>query len=415
MANDPREQDGLPPLAPDLGTGNDDDGGNIPTGKRGPGRPRNGSIPPEDNSEEEALINLLRNDADTVDAKIEIQRRVGNRYAWIDSMPITDWDSGETKQRLAARFGGGDFRARVRRSDGTQAKQFTFTIDHSIQPTPAQPAESQLARRNDSENTIMALMQQQQDTQMKFMQMLNAQQAESSRQMMQLMVTAMGAKQAAPVAPVGGFNDRIMELLLTRALAPAPAPDIMGIIKTLSSIRRDDESARGGDDEGGGGDGIFDTILKALPQVLPGLLSAVQAQQQPQAPARAIAPRPPRPQAPGTPQPAAAPVAPAAPAAVPASEDTVELDDPQQAPPINKAALALFMPQLVELASKEASPVDSAAAIRGALTPDQNAELAALLNTDTWLATLIDANQQVMKYTRWFGALRDALLGEAVQ
>lgn len=397
---------GLPPLTP-LASAEDES--DSPPPPREPKRRRRAQVQAHDSildqTEEDERIARMLEDDENAGATVEIGRKTpNNKWAFCCSFPVADWSS-ESKVQIANEFGGGSYRAVIKRSDKTIASNFTFEIDPSVKPKPVgvQPNFNELIEKlkpapaPDSSGTMMQMMQAQQAMMMQFMQM----QAQQSAENMKALVTLVARPAAA--SPAG--NDRLVEILMTKAFEPRPMMDLPKVIEAVAKLRT---VANGGqvdtddDDDEEKGDDIFGSVVKALPGLI-GLIGQGAAQR----PAIAQNPRPaprPRPQAP-------APVAPAPAAPAPAEPEPAEEVEVVEEVQINKDVLALFLPQVVELAKQDQTPEQAAEAIREALPGGQIDVLIALLKSDKWLDTLIDAHRPIMSWTRWFSSLRDVLLG----
>lgn len=412
-SNDPRDM-GLPPLAPLA----DADGGEAPPERPKRRRPR-ASVPAHDSildqTEEDERIARVLEDEENAGATIEIGRKTpNNKWAFCCSFPVAEWNS-DSKVQIASEFGGGSYRAVIKRSDKTIASNFTFEIDASVKPkaqtpTPAAPAfnmqelVAQL-RPQQGDNAMMQMMQAQQTMMMQFMQM----QAQQSAENMKALVTIM----ARPAAATPAGNDKLMEILLTKAFEPKPAMDLPKVIEAVAKLRNVANGERvEADDEDGEekGDDIFGSVVKALPGLI-GLIGQGAAQRP--AIAHNPAPRPRQPAPTPTPAPASAAHAPApTPAPAPAPAEDLEVVPEVQ---IDRNVLGMFLPQVVELAKQGVDPKVAAEQIREALPLGQAEVLEALLRGKDWLNTLIDAHRPVMSWTRWFGSLREIFIAPPVE
>jgi hypothetical protein len=407
--SDPRDF-GMPPLAPLTPDESDD----TPPPPPAPRRRRRGSVPAHDSildqTEEDERIARLLEDDDNAGATVEIGRKTpNNKWAFCCSFPVAEWSS-ESKVQIANEFGGGSYRAVIKRSDKTIASNFTFEIDANVKPKqlPAAPQfnvqelVAQL-RPQQGDNSMVQMMQAQQAMMMQFMQM----QAQQSAENMKALVSIM----ARPVAATPASNDKFMEILLTKALDPKPAMDLPKVIEAVAKLRT---VANGGeveeDDGEEKGDDIFGSVVKALPGLIGLIGQGARASQVAQNPRPSARPRP-------RPQPTPAPVAPSTP--VPAvkpetaTEDDpieVEIDGQPAEVTIDRGVLALFLPQVVDLAKQNVAPEQAVVSIREALPGGQDEVLAALLRRDDWLDMLIDAHRPVMVWTKWFSALREIFI-----
>ena len=400
--NDPNTNDrglGMPPLAP-LAPETDDDPPPPPVRRK---RRTQVAAPDSilDQTEEDERIARILDDDENAGATVEVGRKTPDKkWAFCCSFPVTEWSS-DSKVQIAHEFGGGSYRAVIKRSDKTIASNFTFEIDASVKPKQqmqtmpnVQELLAQINKPAPQDNGMMMQMMQAQNTMMmQFMQM----QAKQSADNMQALVAIM----ARPVTPAAATNDKLVEILLHKALDNKPTTDLPRVIEAVAKLR---EVANGGsgsdDDDEEKGDDIFGTVLKSLPGLI-GIIGK-SASPAPSLPAANPAPR----RAPA-PQPKPATPAPQAPAPAPAPEPAAPAEPEVE---IDKGVLALFLPQVVDLAKADQTPEQASQAVIEALPGDQIEVLRALLRKEDWLNILIDAHRPVMTWTRWFTQLREILL-----
>ena len=392
---------GMPPLAP-LATETEETEP-PPTRRR-----RRREVPAPDSihdaSEEDEKIARLLEDDENSGAQIEISRKTtNNKWALCCVFPLADWSS-DSKVQVANQFGGGMYRAAIRRSDKTFASTFFFEVDPAVKArgTEAAPAfnmQELVAQLKPapSDNSMVQLMQAQQSMMMQFMQIQAAQSSENMKALASIM--------ARPVTPAAPMNDRIVEVLLSKALAKPAAMDLPRIIEAVAKLRTVANGGSSGDDddddEGGGETDIFGSVMKALPALV-GMIGQGGNR------APAIAPNPPQPQPRPRPQPR--PVVPQPPPPQPAPEQVSAPVQAEVAPP-DYGMLRFFLPQIEAMADAKQSPADVAKIINDTLDAQQLADLHNLLKTETWFQTLVKLHQPVMKWPRWFHRLRDVLLG----
>jgi len=404
MNNDDPNGLGLPPLNDD--TNEFFDTAPQPT-RRAP-RPR-APLPGLDDgdslyqsTEEDAKIAQILNNEDYAGAKLEINRRTeAGAYAYLMTLNLSDW-SEDSKRVIGDKFGGGEFKAKVRKTGGSFGKSFGFSIDSAVKPrgfeSSAKGGDSldliRQAKALTGDNTplLMQMMQAQQSQSMQFMQMMQQQSAEN----MKALVTIM-ARPTPVAAPAQ--NDRVMEILLQKVLAPAPAPaagmDINQMLNVVAKLREMTAPAERDDSPREEKSDFFSDVMRALPSILKTLttvrLPAPQQQQIPQE------------------QPVTAQAAPqaAAPAPRPAA------NPPADTAQVNKDALAQFLPQLTDAAEEGAVAKEYASLVRGAMDDDQFSAIMVLLDRDDWFAILSDAHPPVMKWSNWFVALRSELVNIA--
>jgi len=401
MSDEPTDY-GIPPLAP---LDSSDDEFSPPV--QHPKRSRKVSLPglDEENgnqtTEEDLKLNGILNSEEYTGSTFNIQRRDEmGKYAFLMTIPISDW-SEDTKRIIADKYGGGEYKVRVRKAGGgTYGRTFNFSIDPAVKPKGfensgnGQGNSLDLIRQaklltGDSTPMMMQMMQAQQAQSMQFMQMMQAQSAENMKALVAIM--------ARPAAAAPAGNERIIELLLTKALTPpAPPPPPMDIDKMISVVAKLRElTDNGGNDERPVREeksDFFSDVMRALPSIL----KSFAAIRLPHPPQQQI-------EQPQQPQQSAPPSAPAPVAAPnpPAPADVAE---------VNKAALGQFLPQLVSAAEEDSNTDDFAALIDGAMDDDQFDGIITLLERDDWFAVLADAHPPVMKWSNWFTRLRISLL-----
>ena len=398
---------GMPPLAP-LATDNEEAEPAAP-----PRRRRRREVPAPDSlhdaSEEDEKIARLLEDDENSGAQIEISRKTtNNKWALCCVFPLSDWSS-DSKVQVANQFGGGTYRAAIRRSDKTFASTFIFEVDPAVKVRTAEAAPpfdmqalvAQLKPAPSDGNNFVQMMQAQQAMMMQFMQMQAAQSSENMK--------ALASVIARPVTPSAPMNDRIVEVLLAKALDKPVAMDLPKIIEAVAKLRTvangGDAGGDDDDDEGGGND-IFASVLKSLPALVgmigaganraPAIANNPPPQPQPR-PRPAPRPAPQPAPAPATPQPAPAPAP--APAPVQPAADT--------------SMLQFFLPQIVSMAEAKQTPTDVAKIIQDTLDAQQLADLKTLLRSDAWFQTLVDLHRPVMTWPRWFARLRENLIESA--
>lgn len=394
------------PSAPDTGAvyeqGND-------------GAPERGFRPPPDESldsistlewEQDERIAAILADEENQGARIEVYRKnPDGKWAWVQNYNLEDWSS-DKKQDLANLAGGGEYKCRVRRTQGRMGQTFHIVIDKSVKaaggddrdPSRDMAASVERLARNGTE-TMMPL----------FMQMLQMQQAQSAQMMAQMQKSAdtqvalMTAALSRP--PQASGMDRVVEVLLAKSLTPQQAgPDLEKVIGALGKLRSLSQSDRGDDDDRGEKKGdLLQTLLTALPAVM-----KVLASLQPQPVQVDVTPRP-RINAPETAAPAmpVATVEPVAPAPIVVEETPPGKDDE------TRTALAAFLPVIIQ----QADAGVTAAAVAQALSDQLNDEgfdaLIDLIERPDWLAVLADVHEGVMLRSPFFNALRQEMIALA--
>ena len=352
---------------------------------------------------DEKITAILR-DEENQGARIEVYRKnAAGKWAWVENYDINDW-SADKKKDIARIAGGGEYKCRVRRTGGRMGQTFYIVIDSAIKPASA-------ADRDPSRDMAASVERLARGDGMMplFMQMLQMQQAQSA-QMMQQMQKSADTQVALMTAaltrqPTASGMDRIVEVLLMKAVAPAPAgPDLEKVIGALGKLRA--LSSTEADKEPADRHGFLDTIMEALPGVLNVLKSmqpTVPVETMPRV--TAVTANPPRIPA--------APVTPAAPAA-----PDIPVDDGMTAPAPGakdddmQRALSMFLPQLVEaaVAGQDALAVARTVYESEVMTDAMLDALCGVLERPDWFATLADAHEPVTLHVQFFRSLRDEFL-----
>ncbi len=414
-----------------------DDGAELETETQTPQparRPRRNrtAAPPPDSAldelddaalDEEARIAEILRDELNNSANLEIYRKdKAGRWAFLDVQPLNDWNA-EAKVDLARKYGGGEYKGRVRRQAdgvrGTWGPSFHFTIDTSLRPKEDAPA----APGMDVEK-MMSLMNQSDKTMPLFMQMMQMQQQASAAMMMQMqksnetLVTVLTAA-LRPQPPAPPMSEKLVEILATKALNPAPQQrgigDLAEVIKAvaqLKNIANADRATVDGEPEPKAG--ILDSLIEAVPSLLKMLGGLMPPEQVAPAPRQVEAlPAQPLPTAP-MPVPQATGLPPNE-AFRPVEADIVSTGAPVS--PRNndiskddRDALQAFLPSLVQ-AADAGQPAPVLAEHIGNTLPDSVFfRLVDLLKRDDWMAVLIDAYEPVAIRSPFFTELRNELI-----
>lgn len=376
--------------------------------------------------QEEARIQEILSDELNNAANLELYRkdRVG-KWAFLTTTPLADWNA-EAKDGLAKKYGGGEYKGRVRRmADGVRGSwgpSFIFSIDSSLKPE----AEAAAPAGGVDMRELTSLIQGSDKTMPLFMQMMQMQQASTQLMLTQMqesqktLVTVLTAALTRPATPPPPApSEKLIEILAAKAFNPAPQrgiSDLAEVIKAVAQLKNIANADKGNlDDEGRERPGVLDSLIEAVPSLLkmfggmmsqPEPLPAQPAQVQPlPAQSAALAPiRVPEPAAEVRPEPyapVAADIIDTGPVVSPRNHD-VEPQDVQ--------ALAGILPSLVQLADQGRSPEEVAAQIDQALPDALFLRMVDLLKRPDWMAVLIDAHEPVQVRTPFFTGLRDELI-----
>ncbi len=358
-------------------------------------------------AEEQRIEEILQSEGEGT--TIEVHRRQpSGRWALIDCVELGDWHATTKKA-----FGGGDYKGRVRRADGTFGPAFHFYIDRSVKPVGSEPRPSAHDISQAQERVTASQHEGMTPMLVQMLQMQREQTALMVQQMQESAKTQVAIITAAlSRPPPPGPSEKLMEILATKALAPAaPALDLDRMISAVVKLRNIAQAAPSDGDERERSPDLLDRIVGALPSIVR-MLGSVQLavpDPTPVAPRRierhvetnATPPAPTTETASPDPEPGPPPVAPTGGAPV--------VDAAAQ----NRAALASFLPQIIVMADAGTPPEQVAAAIVEAVPKDAMEALLDLLDRDDYLAILADAHDGVMLRSPFFVDLREELLTQA--
>lgn len=412
MANRPRAATPPRPPRPPVGgshvpaAASDDPLGNLGPDPLGEA-PANDPLVQVEAEEDARMVEILRDEG--TGSVLEINRKdpLNQRWCWLLNIPVAEWDSGKHKDEIGRRFGGGEYKAKVRKKGGLPGSSFFFDLDRTIKPEPVEGGNPKLDDKFDR------LSRQIQEMQVKQAGGGGGGSNETLAMMMQMMqmqnqtLIALITKPQAAVPPP---SENLMLMLANKAMTPAAGLDLEKITSVIVNLSKAMQG-RGPDRDEEEGGGMLGGIMKHLPTIIMGLANLSKP-----APVETPAPL----AAPATPA-AAAPAAAPGPVATPAAATAANAPSTPANPIIDvggtgrtegetdagtKSALAAFLPTLMTQAEMGTDPALVAQHLSANLPADQFDSIVDLLEREDWLAVLADAHEPVMQMTPWFGNLR---------
>jgi hypothetical protein len=345
--------------------------------------------------ENEIALTLEREDATTSTIIVNRRQNRQERYAHLAEIGLKDYN----REEIARQYGGGEYRCRIRRSDGSFGPTWYFSVDRTRkceldadgQGTSAgydavklvETVADRLISKNSSpdQNNFIAMMSQKSDDMMKMMMM---QQQESTKLLVGMMQAFAQMNQNHPPAPVGdNALTQISTTLLKHSLEQngTRMDDMIGTMIKLKKLSEDDSE---NSEEGGGGSFLKD-IVGAIPLIMK---QVFQAQAAP-----TIEPLPNQAKAPIAPQ-------------------EVKVDVAPVPPPINKIGLALA--NLIQFAESNANPEDVHNAYEPMLSSEEYEALAKYLDVEDWWEKLTTLLPHIKDHKAWFTELRALIIADPV-
>lgn len=345
--------------------------------------------------QEEQKIREIFSSEDSATAQLEISRRnkFSGTWGYIFRMPLNEWGP-EVKEKIAQSYGGGEYKAKVRRmGDGVRGQMgpsFTFDIDTSLVPL-AERDKSAAARGGSSSPDFMLQMMQMQQQQMDKMAMM---QQQASDRLLTMLTTVFGRP------PPPGPSDKLVEVLATRALAPPPSLNLEAVAGLTTTLGRFVRPHGGGGDGAGEPSDKTDNLLRDVLQALPELIRMAQT---------LFAPPPAAPinvtgtAAPPAPRYEATSASPTAPAPVPPSP----VANPQE------AQLKVYLPVLYSEARKGTAPellIEQVLDEQSGVPDETVDQLEEFFTSPDWLARCLDAYEPFAALTPWLTGFREKFL-----
>ena len=343
---------------------------------------------------EENEISTILEREDATTSTIIVNRRMTRteRYAHLAEIGLKDYN----REEIARQYGGGEYRCRIRRSDGTFGPTWYFSVDRTRKPEIdgdaipgtaggydavrlVETVASKLGEKDQGPdmNSIITMMSDKSD---KMMQMMIMNQQESTKMMVGMM-SAMATAMAGKPAPT---NDTALTTISTMLLkhslesSKTSMDDMLSTIIKLKKLAGEDEEGEG--EEKGS---FVQDIVSAIPQVMKTVFSGQQA-----APAQ---------------------LPPQAPEPVPAPQP----QPPRELTPQEK--MESIIPALVQFAMQKANPVEVHDMYVEIISDEEYDAVADYLEDENWWENLSKAIPQMVPHKDWFHKLREIILAEPVE
>jgi hypothetical protein len=243
-------------------------------------------IDPKEESrlQEETAIQQMLQREDATTATIVVSRRMNSaqRYAHLTEIGLNDYN----REDLANQHGGGQYRCRVRRSDGQFGGTWYFEIDNTRKPqldqsvagTPGgidavRLVETMAERFNkkDDQSPLVNTLMSKSDEMMKMMIM---QQQENTRMMISMMTAILGKPAAQPDSALTQMSTMLLKHSLEQNQNKMEDMiNTMTKLKKFTDVEEDDEEEEKGS--------FLQDIMSAIPAVLKQVFQQPQPQSLP--------------------------------------------------------------------------------------------------------------------------------------
>ena len=349
---------------------------------------------------EENEISTILEREDATTSTIIVNRRMTRteRYAHLAEIGLKDYN----REEIARQYGGGEYRCRIRRSDGTFGPTWYFSVDRTRKPEIegdaipgtaggydavrlVETVASKLSEKDQGPDmsSIITMMSDKSD---KMMQMMIMNQQESTKMMvgmMSAMATAMAGK---PVQTSDTALTTISTMLLKHSLESSKTSmdDMLSTIIKLKKLAGEDEEGEG--EEKGS---FVQDIVSAIPQVMKTMFANREAQPAPlpgQSPASEV------------------------PGMVVASQPQPEPQPQRELTPQEK--MQTIIPALVQFALQKADPGEVHDIYSDLLSDEEYDAVADYLEAEDWWVRLSTAIPQMVPHKDWFHALRSIIVEE---
>jgi hypothetical protein len=341
---------------------------------------------------EENEISTILEREDATTSTIIVNRRMNRteRYAHLAEIGLKDYN----REEIARQYGGGEYRCRIRRSDGSFGPTWYFSVDKTRKSEMdsestgtaggydavrlVETVASKLSEKQSGPdmNSIVNMMSDKSD---KMMQMMIMNQQESTKMMVGMMSAMASAMAGRPQPTNDTALTSISTMLLKHSLESSKTSmdDMLGTIIKLKKLAGEDED----DAEPEKGSFVQD-IVGAIPQLMRTMFPAgQQAQPLPeQAPVQA-----PTPQTAQTPPPA-----------------------PKELTPQEK--MESIIPALIQFAEQKSDVGEVHDFYQQLITDDEYESVATYLENPGWWENISKPIPQMLPHKEWFNALRDIIL-----
>ena len=343
---------------------------------------------------EENEISTILEREDATTSTIIVNRRMNRteRYAHLAEIGLKDYN----REEIARQYGGGEYRCRIRRSDGSFGPTWYFSVDKTRKSEMdsestgtaggydavrlVETVASKLSEKQSGPdmNSIVNMMSDKSD---KMMQMMIMNQQESTKMMVGMMSAMASAMAGRPQPTNDTALTSISTMLLKHSLESSKTSmdDMLGTIIKLKKLAGEDED----DAEPEKGSFVQD-IVGAIPQLMKTMFPAgQQAQPLPeQAPVRA-----PTASTAQTPPPA-----------------------PKELTPQEK--MESIIPALIQFAEQKSDPGEVHDFYQQLITEEEYEAVATYLENPGWWENISKPIPQMLPHKDWFFALRAIILEE---
>lgn len=341
---------------------------------------------------EENEISTILEREDATTSTIIVNRRMNRteRYAHLAEIGLKDYN----REEIARQYGGGEYRCRIRRSDGSFGPTWYFSVDKTRKSEMdsenvgtaggydavrlVETVASKLAEKQGGPdmNSIVNMMSDKSD---KMMQMMIMNQQESTKMMVGMMSAMASAMAGRPQPTNDTALTSISTMLLKHSLESSKTSmdDMLGTIIKLKKLAGEDD-----DDEPEPEKGSFvQDIVGAIPQLMKTMFPGGQQAQ---------------------PLPAPAPV-------------QVQSEAPQTPPPAPKELtpqekMESIIPALVQLAEQKSDPGEVHDFYQQLITDREYDSVVTYLENPGWWENISKPIPQMLPHREWFFALREIIL-----
>lgn len=344
---------------------------------------------------EESEIATILDREDATTSTIIVGRRLTRteRYAHLAEIGLKDYN----REEIARQYGGGEYRCRIRRSDGTFGPTWYFSVDRSRKPEAdpenvngtaggydavrlVETVASKLSEKQTGPdiNSILTMMSDKSD---KMMQMMVLNQQESTKMMVGMM-SAMASAMAGRPQPT---NDSALTSISTMLLKHSLESSKTSMDDMLSTIIKLKKLAGEDDEEEKEEKGSFvQDIMGAIPQLMKAVFPAQPAQPQSLPAEIQIVP--------------------------PADSVPVEPQKPKELTPQEK--METIIPALIQFAEQKADPGEVHDTYQALITDEEYEAVATFLEQADWWERLSKPIPQMVPHKEWFSKIREIILEE---
>jgi hypothetical protein len=341
---------------------------------------------------EENEISTILEREDATTSTIIVNRRMNRteRYAHLAEIGLKDYN----REEIARQYGGGEYRCRIRRSDGSFGPTWYFSVDKTRKSEMdsegsgtaggydavrlVETVASKLSEKQSGPdmNSIVNMMSDKSD---KMMQMMIMNQQESTKMMVGMMSAMASAMAGRPQPTNDTALTSISTMLLKHSLESSKTSmdDMLGTIIKLKKLAGEDED----DAEPEKGSFVQD-IVGAIPQLMRTMFPGGQQAQ---------------------PLPEQAPVQ-----APTASTAQTPPPAPKELTPQEK--MESIIPALIQFAEQKSDPGEVHDFYQQLITDEEYETVATYLENPGWWENISKPIPQMLPHKEWFSALRDIIL-----